>query len=236
MGRKAKYTKEQKVKACEDYLNGRKSAEQIRLELNMEKYGTRLVRKWAKSYRLNGHLIFDHKSTNNKYTKEFKEMIVQEYLLGHGSSEDLAVQYGICQDNTVSSWVRKYNSHIELKDYDPKPEVYMADTLKVNKEKKIEIIQYCIDHDHDYKGTAEFYGGNYAQIYNWVKKYESKGKDALEDRRGKRKSKELLTNLEKAQRRIAELERMNKRYQMENELLKKRQSLRKELFGETSEG
>ena len=75
MGRKAKYTKEQKVKACEDYLNGRKSAEQIRLELNMEKYGARLVRKWAKSYRLNGHLIFDHKSTNNKYTKEFKEMI-----------------------------------------------------------------------------------------------------------------------------------------------------------------
>lgn len=83
-------------------------------------------------------------------------MIVQENLLGHGSSEDLAAQYGICQDNTVSSWVRKYNSHIELKDYDPKPEVYMADTLKVNKEKKMEIIQYCIDHDHDYKGTAEF--------------------------------------------------------------------------------
>lgn len=193
----------------------------------MEKYGARLVRKWAKSYRLNGHLIFDHKSTNNKYTKEFKEMIVQEYLLGHGSSEDLAAQYGICQDNTVSSWVRKYNSHIELKDYDPKPEVYMADTLKVNKEKKIEIIQYCIDHDHDYKGTAESYGGNYAQIYNWVKKYESKGEDALEDRRGKRKSKELLTDLEKAQRRIAELERMNKRYQMENELLKKDKAFEK---------
>lgn len=45
----------------------------------------------------------------------------------------------------------------------------MADTLKVSKEKKIEIIKYCIDHNHDYKGTAEFYGGNYAQIYNWVK-------------------------------------------------------------------
>ena len=101
----------------------------------------------------------------------------------------------------------------------------MANSLKVNKEKKMEIVQYCIDHNHDYKGTAEFYGGNYAQIYNWVKKYESKGEDALEDRRGKRKSKELLTDLEKAQRRIAELERMNKRYQMEIELLKKRKSL-----------
>ena len=161
-------------------------------------------------------------------------MIVQEYLLGHGSSEDLAVQYRICQDNTVSSWVRKYNSHIELKDYDPKPEVYMADTLKVNKEKKIEIIQYCIDHDHDYKGTVEFYGGNYAQIYNWVKKYESKGEDALEDRRGKRKSKELLTDLEKAQRRIAELERMNKRYQMENELLKKEKAFEKSCLASLS--
>ena len=46
----------------------------------------------------------------------------------------------------------------------------MADTLKVSKEKKIEMIKYCINHNHDYKDTAEFYGGNYAQIYNWVKK------------------------------------------------------------------
>ncbi len=77
-----------------------------------------------------------------------------------------------------------------------------VNSLKVNKEKKMEIVQYCIDHDHDdhdhdYKGTAEFYGGNYAQIYNWVKKYESKGEDGLEDRRGKRKPEEQLTDLEK---------------------------------------
>lgn len=32
MGRKAKYTKEQKVQACEDYLSGRKSAGQIKIE------------------------------------------------------------------------------------------------------------------------------------------------------------------------------------------------------------
>ena len=50
MGRKAKYTKEQKVQACVDYLSGRKSAEQIKIELNMGKCGTGLVRKWVKSY------------------------------------------------------------------------------------------------------------------------------------------------------------------------------------------
>lgn len=50
MGRKAKYTKEQKVQVCEDYLSGRKSAEQIRIELNMAKYGADLVRKWVKRH------------------------------------------------------------------------------------------------------------------------------------------------------------------------------------------
>ena len=50
MGRKAKYTKEQKVQACEDYLSGRKSAEQIKIELNMGKCGVGLVRKWVNSY------------------------------------------------------------------------------------------------------------------------------------------------------------------------------------------
>ena len=43
MGRKAKYTKEHKVQACEDYLSGRKSTEQIKIELNMVKRGSSLV-------------------------------------------------------------------------------------------------------------------------------------------------------------------------------------------------
>lgn len=221
MGRKAKYSKEQKVQACEDYLNGRKTTSQIAIELNMSKYGSKIISQCVKSYRANGHVIFDNKSTNNKYSNEFKEMVVQEYLQGLGSSYDLAAKFGIPDNNTVLNWINRYNSHRELKDYDPKPEVYMADTLKADKEKKIEIVKYCIDHDHDYKGTAEFYGGNYAQIYSWVKKYEAKGEDSLEDRRGKRKPVEQLTDLEKAQRRIAELERINRRQEMELELLKK---------------
>ena len=227
MGRKVKYTKEQKVQACEDYLRGIKSAAQIVIELNMGKRGDALIRKWSRNYTVNGQAAFDHKNTNNRYSKEFKEMVVQEYLNGHGSSLDIAAKFGIPNHSTVLDWINKYNGHRELKDYNPNPEVYMANTLKVSKEKKIEIIKYCIDHDHDYKGTAEFYGGNYAQIYSWVKKYESEGEDRLEDRRGKRKSEDQLTDLEKAQRRIAELERINKRQEMELELLKKDEAFEK---------
>ena len=51
MGRKAKYTKEQKVQACEDYLNGKKTTRQIAVELNMSKNGSDIVLNWVKSYR-----------------------------------------------------------------------------------------------------------------------------------------------------------------------------------------
>ncbi len=75
-------------------------------------------------------------------------MVVQEYIQGLGSTYDLAVKYEIPEHSTVSNWINKYNSHRELK-------VYMVDTLKVSKEKKIEIVKYCIDHNHDYKGTVD---------------------------------------------------------------------------------
>ncbi|MGN1399840.1 MAG: transposase [Erysipelotrichaceae bacterium] len=212
MGRREKYTKEQKIQACEDYLSGRKSAAEIVSDLNMSKRGDELIRRWSKQYKVLGHTVFDNKPHNNKYSKEFKITVVNEYLKGKGSYLDLATRFGIPNGSILLSWVNKYNSHIELKDYDPEPEVYMADTLKVSKEKKLEIINYCIDHNYEYKDTAELYGGNYAQIYSWVKKYELFGEDSLEDCRGKRKTEEQLTDLDKAKRRIAELERINRWY------------------------
>ena len=45
MGRKTKYTKEQKVQACEDCLSGIKSAQQIATELNIRKRGADLIRR-----------------------------------------------------------------------------------------------------------------------------------------------------------------------------------------------
>ena len=70
----------------------------------------------------------------------------------------------------------------------------MADTLKVNKEKKIEIVKWCLENNRDIKLTASHFKGNYAQIYQWVKKYELHGEDGLDDKRGKRKPKNNLQN------------------------------------------
>lgn len=62
----------------------------------------------------------------------------------------------------------------------------------------------------------------YANLYQWVKRYEEKGKLGLEDRRGQRKSKQVSrTPEEEAQIKIAQLEEQVKYQQMEIDLLKK---------------
>ena len=59
---------------------------------------------------------------------------------GEGSLDDLTAKYNLPSDSILCSWIKKYNSHIELKDYDPKPEIYMAEKLKTTLEERIEIV------------------------------------------------------------------------------------------------
>ena len=225
MGRKAKYNAEQKEQACEDYLTGKKSAIQIARELGMSKRGSDKVLEWARSYRINGAEIFKDKPHNRSYTKEFKNKIVMEYQIGQESLRDLQIKYNIPSTETIRKWILKYNNHIEIKDYDPKPEVYMAESRKTTFEQRIEIVKYCLDHNRDIKTAASLYKCSYHQVRSWVIKYEESGEDGLHDKRGKRKSDKELTELEKAQRKIAQLEREKEEFRKKYELLKKAEQL-----------
>lgn len=198
-----------------------KSASQIAIELNMGKRGRDVVRGWAKKYKAYGASVFMNKTCNNYYSQEFKERVVKEYLNGISSPNELIIKYNIPSRTTLVRWIKMYNNHIELKEYDPKPEVYMADTLKTTFEERIEIVKYCLAHDRDIKGTASKYGCKYAQLYQWVRKYEAEGETALIDKRGKRKQEDELSDLEKAKSKIAQLEREKEEYRKKYELLKK---------------
>ena len=221
MGRKCKYTKEQKVKACEDYLDRKKSAIQISQGLYMGKSGDSTVRRWVKQYQSMGETAFDNNPRNKSYSKDFKMMVINEYLSGKGSIETLSVKYNIPSKETVRRWIMKYNNHIEIKDYNPKPEVYMADTKKTTFEERKEIVNWCLEHDRSLKEAAAHFNCSYMQVRNWVLKYEQHGEDGLLDRRGKRKQEEQLSELEKAQRRIKQLEREKKEFREKYEFLKK---------------
>lgn len=221
MSRKSEYSLEEKIKACTEYLSGAKSATDIARKLNMGKCGRGTVRLWAKKYKDYGAEVFHIKTKNGSYSAELKKNIVEEYLSGKGTLRSLSIKYNIPANSSILTWVKQYNRHIELKDYDPKPEVYMANTLKTTLEERIEIVKDCLNHDRDIKGTAAKYGCTYAQLYQWVRKYEANGEDSLVDKRGKSKEDAELSEIEKAERKIAQLEREKEDYRKKFELLKK---------------
>ena len=162
MGRKSKYSKELKIEICKRYLNGEGSTYSLADEIGTNNM---VVYRWVKKYNAFGESAFDDLKSNNAYTKTFKQMVVDAYLNGEGSLDDLAIKYNISSNSTIIKWIKDYNSHMELKDYIPGGEdIYMAKSRKVNKEERIEIVKYCLEHDLDYKTTAKVFETTYANV------------------------------------------------------------------------
>lgn len=92
---------------------------------------------------------------------------------------------------------------------------------KTTLEERIKIVNYCLEHENNYKQTAELFDVSYTQVYQWVRKYLSSGEDGLIDRRGQHKRKEELSDIEILERKVKMLERQLREKEMENDLLKK---------------
>lgn len=219
LSRKSKYTMDEKVQAVEDYLSGKRSRSQICTDLGG--ISTRTIQDWAKIYAKYGIGGFIPKKQNSSYTEEFKMNVVEGYINGDGSSIELALIYNI-SSGLLRKWIKLYNSDMKLKDYNPKPEVYMAEARrKTSMEERIEIVEYCIENDRNYKDTAVKYSVSYSQIYSWVKKYNATGKGGLTDKRGFRKSDDEIDELEKLRRENKRLKSQLEERDMTVELLKK---------------
>ena len=143
-------------------------------------------------------------------------------LTGEGSVDDIVVKYNISSRRLLRNWISRYNANRELKDYDPKREVYMAGARrKTTFEERKEIVNYCINHNNDYKNTAAKYDVSYNQVYSWVKKYNANGEKGLSDRRGHHKTDDEVDELERLRRENLRLKRQLEEKDMVVELLKK---------------
>ena len=221
MSRKAKYTVEQKVQAAERYLRGEASAAGIAAEMGMPASGKIKVREWAAVYRENGIEGFHLTDGNRSYAAEEKQQAVEDYLEGKGSLREISRKYHIPSSETLRQWIKEYNSNREPRDYDPKPEVYVAMRKKTTKEERQEIVAYCLEQGKNYKEAAAKYEVSYSQVYQWVKSYELHGEAGLEDRRGKRKSDDELDELERLRRENLRLKAELEKSRRLNLLLKK---------------
>ena len=92
---------------------------------------------------------------------------------------------------------------------------------KTTIEERKEIVEYCLSHNRDYKGTASLYDISYSQVYSWVRKYDAVGKEGLTDKRGRHKTDAEVDELERLRRENKRLKRQLEENDMVVQLLKK---------------
>jgi transposase-like protein len=97
-------------------------------------------------------------------------------------------------------------------------------------DERIEIVKYCIEHQNNYAEAAQKFEVSYQQIYAWTSRYENCGVEALQDRRGKRKAADEMSELEKLKAQNKLLEAQNSRQQMEIDFLKKLDEIERRRF------
>ena len=216
---KSQHTPEWKIAIVKKYLSGEGSYDSIARAHGIDK---RTLIDWVRRYQEHGASVFYPTAGNVHYSKEFKTMCVEAVLKGEGSVDDIVVKYNISTRSVLRSWIMKYNANMELKEYKPKREVYMAEARrKTTLEERKEIVEYCIAHNNDYKGAASRFEVSYSQVYSWVKKYRESGEEGLEDKRGHHKSDDEVGELERLRRENQRLKRQLEERDMLCELLKK---------------
>lgn len=197
---KSSYTPEFRAKIAQEYLNGNCSRKDLSKKYNIPES---TIRDWINVYKTHGINAFINTNENKQYTKDFKIQCVEAVLKGESSVLDVVSQYQISSSHMLREWISLYNANRELK----------------------EIVDYCINHNRDYKGTASIYNVSYSQVYSWVKKYDVQGDDGLTDRRGRHKTDKEVNELERLRRENIRLKRQLQEKDMLNELLKKVQEL-----------
>ncbi|MCM3042763.1 helix-turn-helix domain-containing protein [Paenibacillus motobuensis] len=181
--------------------------------------------KWRHRYELYGIEGLEIRVQNRKYSLELKLKAVQDYLSGKFSQNEIIDKYKIASRTQLQRWIDKYNSHSIFKSVNGGARA-MTKGRSTTWQERIDIVLHCIAHEHDYRKTAAQFKVSYNQVYQWVKKYEDGGEDALQDGRGRKKAPEELTEAERHKLERKKLEYEIQQLKAENAFLKKLRELR----------
>ena len=221
---KGNLTDEERIAAVQDVLNGNGGCKQI-----APKYGINheTLRQYVRIAKTEGIDAVKVQKSNRRYSVEIKLQAVKEYLSLKSSLNEICAKYKIRSRSLLQQWISWYNSGKEFKERTrSERRITMNKGRKTTKEERIEIVAFCIENGKNYGLTMEKYGVSYQQIYSWIRKYEEKGVDGLNDRRGKSKPEDKLTEADKLRMENKILQAKLKEMEMENKLLKKLRELR----------
>lgn len=212
------FSKEEKFEILNFYNNSYLTLNEV---AELYKVDPRTIKDWQNNYRFFGEHGLERLTNHNSYTKEVKLAAVQDYISGEHSLRETVRKYRLSGTSVLRNWIKKYTSHSELKDSGKGMSQTMTKRKKTTVEERIIIVQACIANAKNYQAIAEKYTVSYQQVYQWVKKYEEHGELGLQDRRGRTKAEEELSEEAKLRLEIQRIERENERLRAENLFLKK---------------
>jgi len=218
---RGKYTALEKFKIIEEVSRG-----EIGFLAAARKYkiNDTTLMKWQRRYKLYGYEGLERRARNRSYSAELKLQAVKEYLEGKLSKYQIIDKYKISSTTQLSNWIKKYNGHSSIKAYKGEAKA-MTKGRSTTWQERIEIVQYCLLNQHDYHKTAGQFQVSYQQVYQWVKKFEDGGQDALKDGRGRKKALEELTEADQQKLKMKRMEYEIERLRAENAFLKKLEEL-----------
>ncbi|HZG87155.1 transposase [Paenibacillus sp.] len=218
MSHKSKVSGPERIDVVEKYLRGEDSLHHLAATLHVS-YTS--VKQWLQTYQSLGPKGLLNTSRTTSYSADLKISAVKDYLAGVGSHMEICKRYGIKSTSQLRNWILKYNGHDKLKTSGTRGTAVMTKGRTTTYDERIEIVRYCIEHQHNYAQTAEKFQVSYQQVYSWTNKYLTSGVEALQDKRGKRKSEDEMSEVEKLRAQNKLLQAENRRKQMEIDLLKK---------------
>jgi transposase len=227
MSAKNEYTGAEKLAILHELETGQDGRLEVAGKYNIS---ITTLKKWRHRYELYGFKGLEIKIHQEKYSSELKLQAVQDYLSGAYSQYQIIDKYKIASRTQLKSWIDKYNGHSSLHSYQNRGARTMTNGRSTTWEERIDIVQYCLSHNRDYQTSVEKYQVSYQQVYQWVKKYEADGEDALKDGRGRKRAPEELSEADRQMLAMKKLEYDNERLRAENALLKKLQELERRRF------
>lgn len=222
MSKRVKYTREEKIQIIKEYQDGLGTLREISKKYKIDQS---TISVWIYKFERYGVEGLIESSNWKKYSRELKENAIQDYISGELHLAEVIRKYEISDHSVFLKWLKKYTSHSEVKATGKGMSQSMTKGRTTTLKEKIEIVLSCIANGLDYQSTADVYKVSYQQVYQWVKKYESGGEDALKDRRGRKKDEDELTQEEKIQLEMKKIKSENEKLRAENAFLKKLEEL-----------
>ena len=218
MSFKHKFSYEEKVKIVSEYIDGTYGFLEICRRYNINQGS---LKNWKRLYETFGWSGLKTGSKTTYYSRETKEAAVKDYLSHELTFQEILKKYQIRSGTQLKKWIKKYNGCEILKSSGTGGNLIMTKGRKTTFDERIEIVQYCIAHDHNYAETAKKYQVSYQQARSYTVKYESNGVEALRDNRGKRNHPDTMSELEKLRAEVKLLRAEKERAEMEVAFLKK---------------